>query len=417
MIPGHPAYPGRVPEVYLDHAASSPLRPAAREAWLAAAEHGANPHAAHRAGRRARRVLEDARDAASAALGCGRDELVWTSGGTESDNLAVRGLYRSRVAEDPRRRVVVVPATEHPAVSATVDALAGDGATAEVLPVTATGVLDPAVLADALERHRERVALVACMWANNETGALHPIADLAALAAADGVPVHVDAVQAVPWLDVAFDRLAAGGVTTMAVSGHKVGAPVGTGALLVSSGTRIEPVAYGGGQERGRRSGTVSVPGAAALAAALAEVGRTRDATVPAVAALRERLATGIRRLVPDARVSGPTDPAHRLPGICHVVVPGADAEVVMFLLDSAGIAASAGSACHSGVLGASPVLLAHGLDPAEARSGLRLSLGPGSTDGDVAAVLAVVADVVARAREVTGASHAVPHQTPAGAR
>ncbi|WP_062297837.1 cysteine desulfurase family protein [Demequina maris] len=384
--------------MYLDHAATTPLRASAREAWLAAAEQVGNPSSLHAAGRRARAIVEDARERIAAALGADAAEVILTSGGTEADNLAIKGLHWGRAAEDPSRRDLVISAVEHHAVLDPARWLAerGDADLVE-LPIDPAGRVDAAALAGAVGA---TTSLVSVMWANNEVGTVQPVADVVAAARAHGVPVHADAVQAAPYLDVHLHR---SGLDALTVSAHKVGGPVGVGALLARRGLPLVPVAHGGGQQRSVRSGTLDAPGAAAFAAALDDAVAERDAERARLERLRARLVEGLRAHVPEATVSGPSDPAHRLPGIVHLVVPGARAESVLFLLDAAGIAASSGSACTAGVVQSSHVAMAMGWSADDAACTVRLSLGRTSTDEDVAAVLAALPDAVARARAASG--------------
>ncbi|WP_062317777.1 cysteine desulfurase family protein [Demequina maris] len=384
--------------MYLDHAATTPLRASAREAWLAAAEEVGNPSSLHAAGRRARAILEDARERIAAALGADAAEVILTSGGTEADNLAIKGLHWGRAAEDPARRDLVISAVEHHAVLDPARWLAerGDADLVE-LPVDPAGRIDAGALGGAVGA---TTSLVSVMWANNEVGTVQPVAAVVEAARAHGVPVHADAVQAVPYLDVHLHR---SGLDALTVSAHKVGGPVGVGALLARRGLPLVPVAHGGGQQRSVRSGTLDAPGAAAFAAALDDAVAERDAERARLERLRARLVEGLRARVPEATVSGPADPAHRLPGIVHLVVPGARAESVLFLLDAVGIAASSGSACTAGLVQSSHVAMATGWSADDAACTVRLSLGRTSTDEDVAAVLDALPDAVARARAASG--------------
>lgn len=378
---------------YVDHAATAPLRDSAREAWLEAAGQLGNPSSLHAPGRRARAIVEDARERIAAALGAESAEVILTSGGTEADNLALKGLHWGRSAADPGAHRLIVSAVEHHAV---LDAARwlharGDAELIEI-PVDRAAVIDLDALDTALDHEASAVSL---MWANNEVGAVQPVRAAVELAAAHGVPVHSDAVQAIAHLDVDF---ASSGLAAMTVSGHKLGGPVGAGALIARRGLPLVPTAHGGGQQRQVRSGTLDAAGAAALAAALDDAVAERVAERVRLASLRERLVAGIREAVPHAEVTGPGDPALRLPGIVHAVIPGARAESVLFLLDAAGIAASSGSACTAGVVQSSHVVEAMGWSAADAACTLRLSLGRTSTEADVAAVLAALPDAVARA-------------------
>ncbi|WP_062515947.1 cysteine desulfurase family protein [Demequina gelatinilytica] len=379
---------------YLDHAATTALRPAAREAWLAAAEETGNPSSLHAAGRRARAVVEDARERIAAALGADAPEVILTSGGTEADNLAIKGLHWGRVAEDGARRRLVVSEVEHHAVLDPARWLAdrGDASLAE-LPVDPAGRVDTTVLADAIT---SETSLVSVMWVNNEVGTVQPLAEVVAAASALGVPVHTDAVQAVAHLDVHLHR---SGVDALTVSAHKVGGPVGVGALLARRGLPLVPLAHGGGQQRSVRSGTLDAPGAAAFAAALEDAVAERVAERARLEALRSRLVERLRAVAPEATVTGPRDPAHRAPGIVHLVIPGARAESVLFLLDAAGIAASSGSACTAGVVQSSHVAMAMGWSADDAACTLRLSLGRTSTAADADALVAALPDAIARAK------------------
>ena len=383
--------------VHLDHAATTPVRPAALEAFTAAARAEGNPASLHATGRRAKLSLELSRERIAAALGAHPSEVVLTSGGTEADNLAVQGLFRARRAEDPGRVRIVHTGVEHHAVLDTIDWLAAhEGAEPVLVPVDGEGVVDMEAWEAALARSPERTALAVLMWANNEIGTVQPVAEAARRAAAHGVPLHTDAVQAVGALPVDFTD---SGAATLAVSGHKAGAPVGVGALLVRRDVVLEPVLHGGGQERRLRPGTVSVPLAAALAAALEEavaqqpaeaarLGRLRDEAIAVVDALPGVALTGPRDVDP---ATGDPLPAgtRRLPGNVHVTVPGSSADALLFGFDMAGLDTSSGSACTAGVAEPSHVVLAlPGRAEADARSTQRFSLGHTSTQGDVEALV-----------------------------
>ena len=374
---------------YLDHAATTPVRPEVAAVYAEELTRGGNPSSLHSAGRDARRRLEEAREELAAALGAEPAEVVFTSGGTEADNLAVKGAVYAHSSPRPR---LLVSAIEHHAVLDAATWLEERGlADVAVLPVTPDGVVD----LDAARRllgEGEPPVLMSVMWANNETGVVQPVPELVALAGA--TPVHSDAVQAVAHLPLDFH---ASGLAAMSVTGHKLGGPVGTGALLVRRELALAPVHHGGGQERGVRSGTLDVAGARALARAVSLAVADRDAEHARLAALRDRLVDGALAAVEGLRLTGADAP--RLPNVAHLTVDGADADSLLFALDVAGVAASAGSACSAGVQEASFVLTAMGYPPALARSALRLSLGRTSTRDDVDAVLAALPDVVARSR------------------
>ncbi|WP_432562965.1 cysteine desulfurase family protein [Kineococcus sp. SYSU DK003] len=383
---------------YLDHASTTALRPEALDAYLEQAALGAaNPSSLHSAGRRARVAVEESREAVAAALGARPGEVVWTSGGTESDNLAVKGLFRARRDADPRRRRILLSASEHHAVLDCVEWLqAHEGAEVTWLPVDATGRTDLGALERALG---DDVALVSLMWANNEVGTVQPVAGAAELAHAAGVPLHTDAVQAVGHLPVDF---AACGADLLSLSAHKFGGPVGSGALLVRRGTPLVPLLHGGGQELGVRSGTLDAAGARATAAALRAAVEGRPAESVRLAALRDRLLAGLTA-VPGTVVRGAAPGPDRLPGNAHVTVEGCQGDSLTYLLDAAGVECSTGSACQAGVPQPSHVLLAMGLTQAEAAGALRFSLGWNSTDADVDAALEAIGPAVERARRATG--------------
>ncbi|WP_084077003.1 cysteine desulfurase family protein [Demequina sp. NBRC 110057] len=382
---------------YLDHAATSPMTDAARLAWLEASRQVGNASALHGAGRRARAVVEEARERLAAALGAHPTEVVWTSGGTEADNLAIKGLYWARHAADPSLARVVTSAIEHHAGLDPVRWLAShEGADAVEVGVDGEGVVDLAALEEALAGP---TALASVMWANNEVGTVQPVAWVVELATARGVPVHSDAVQAVGHLPVHFGD---SGLTTLALSAHKVGGPVGVGALLVRRDARLTPVSHGGGQERSIRSGTLDPAGAAAAAVAVEEAVASAAGEATRLRALQRDLEERVRAAIPEVTVSGPPPGDGRLPGIVHLVVPGAPGEAMLYVLDSHGVEVSNGSACVAGVVQASHVVQAMGRSDADAASTLRVSLGPGTTAAEIDALMAVLPDAVARARRVS---------------
>ncbi|OJX98238.1 cysteine desulfurase [Salana multivorans] len=385
---------------YLDHAATTAPLPEAVEAFAREAGRLGNPSSLHAAGRAARASLETSRERIAAALGAEPTEVVLTSGGCEADTLAVVGGFLAAREADPARDVVALSAIEHPAVRDAADGLASrHGARRRVLPVTGDGVLDLDALAGLLAAEADGLAVVSVMAANNETGVVQPVEDVVRLvreAAGTRVLVHSDAVQALASAPVDF---AASDLDALSLSGHKLGAPVGIGALLAQRTTPLARVQHGGGQERGVRSGTVPVALAAALAVAVEHAVASRVAEGARLAALREELEAEVRARIPDVRVSGAAVP--RLPGFTHLVLPGADVDALLFLLDAAGVQASAGSACEAGVTQPSEVMLAMGEDERTARSVLRLTLGRTTTRDDVAELLAVLPEAVERARVV----------------
>ncbi|WP_292763520.1 cysteine desulfurase family protein [Microbacterium sp. UBA3486] len=379
---------------YLDHAATTPLRPEAREAWLAASQMVGNASSTHGAGQDARRLLEESRERVAAVLEADPIEIVFTSGGTESINLALQGLWHGRVGGTS---AIVMPDAEHHATMDTVAALVDEGAALRRVPVAPDARIDPAQFAAELPG----AALATALAANNEAGTINDTRSLAAAAAGAGVPLHIDAVAALGHVPLSFRTLrgdADGGVGLIAMSfaGHKIGAPVGVGVLVTARTARLTALLRGGAQQRGLRAGTQDVPGAAAFATALELAERERSDETARLSALRDRLVSGIRAAVPRAELLG--DPTVRLPGNAHVLFPGAVGESLLFLLDVVGVAASTGSACQAGVAEPSHVVMAMGRSERDARSVLRFSLGRTSTDTDVDAVLATIADAYARA-------------------
>ncbi len=383
--------------VYLDHAATTPVLPEVVDVVAARLRMLGNPSSLHASGRAARKVVEESRESVAAALGARPSEVVFTSGGTEADNLAVKGMFWARRAADPRRIRILASAVEHHAVLDAVQWLADvEGATVEWLPVDRLGRLDLEALHAALDREPETVAIVTVMWASNEVGTVQPLFDVVAAAHAYGVPVHTDAVQAVAQLPVDF---AASGLDAMTVSAHKVGGPMGVGALVVRREVDLVPVLHGGGQEREVRSGTLDVAAIAGFATAVEAATAARAVEAPRLAALRDALVEGVLAAVPDAVLNGDPAADGRLPGNAHLSFRGCEGDSLMLLLDARGIECSTGSACSAGVPEPSHVLLAMGVDPLLARGSLRFSLGHTSTEADVAAVAEAIGPVVERAR------------------
>lgn len=376
---------------YLDHAATTPLRAevAAAMAEVHAGPLG-NPTGSHPPAQRARRLLEEARDEVAAFLGRDPGDVVFTSGGTESANLAVLGTAEAAL----RDAVVLYSAVEHPAVRESALAAVAAGMDMRELPVDGHGVVDLSALERALS---SRAVLVAVMTANNETGVVQPLADVveAVRRRAPRAYVFTDAVQAAPWLDLAD---ATAGADLVSLSAHKVGGPVGTGALAVSPQVVLAPRQHGGGQERERRSGTQDVVGAVGLAAALRLVAAERPAAVPRVAALRDRLSEGLLAAIEGAHRTVPAGVAV-LPGHLHLCLPGVEREELLVALGAEGVCVSGGSSCASGALEPSPVLAAMGVAPGLAAGAVRLTLGYDTTDADVDRALAVVPSVVAALR------------------
>jgi cysteine desulfurase len=381
---------------YFDHAATTPMLPEAVEAMTAHLTVTGNASALHAAGRRARRTVEEAREALAAALGARPSEVVFTGGGTESDNLAVKGLFWARRAADPRRVRVLSSPVEHHAVLDAVHWLADhEGAVVEWLPVDAYGRVGPDTLRAALAANPDDVALVTAMWANNEVGTILPVADLAAVCAEFGVPMHSDAVQAFGQEELDF---AASGLDAMTVTGHKVGGPYGVGALLLRRDDTPVPLLHGGEQERSR-SGTLDVPAIAAFAVAGTLAAERREQFTAHVGRLRDELARGVLDAVPDAVLNGDPAPGGRLATHAHFTFPGCEGDALLLLLDAQGIACSTGSACTAGVAQPSHVLLAMGQPAPHARATLRFSLGHTTTADEVAELVRAIGPAVARAR------------------
>jgi cysteine desulfurase len=385
--------------VYLDHAATTPILPEALAEYTRALATVGNPSSIHSAGQAAKMLLETGREQVAASVGADSVEIVFTSGGTESVNLGIKGLYWARQKDRPRPRIVV-PGGEH---HATVDTVAWlgqhDGAAVEEVPLDALGRIDLSALAAALADPSD-VALVTFLWANNEVGTIQPVADVVRLAHAAGVPVHCDAVSA--YGQVPIDVHHAGGgdepIDATSISAHKIGGPVGIGALVLARDAVVEPLIHGGGQQRQVRSGTQDAPAASSF-------GVAASATHPDVTALRDAVIAGVAERVPAAVLRG--DPVDRLPGNAHFTFPGCEGDSLLFLLDAAGVSVSTGSACQAGIPEPSHVLMAMGVPEQDARGALRITVGHTTTEDDVAAFLDALPDAVDRASRAGMAGHA----------
>jgi cysteine desulfurase len=375
--------------VYLDHAATTPMLPAAIDAYARAMSEVGNPASIHSAGQHARRLLEESRERVAATLDCDPIEVVFTSGGTEAVNLAIKGGFWA--AAGARR--IVVPAGEHHATLDTVEWLvAHEGAQASCVPLDRDGVIDTDAWAEALRGGD--VAVATALWVNNEVGTIEPIAELAAAAASASVPFHVDAVAAYGHVPISFREL---GAAALSVSAHKIGGPVGIGALVLARRARVVPIVHGGGQQRDVRSGTQDVAAAVSFAVAAEAATAALDSERRRLTRLRDRLIAGVRAAVPQARLSGP-EGAGRVASNVHFSFPGAQGDSLLFLLDAAGVAVSTGSACQAGIPEPSHVLLAMGRGAEEASSCLRITLGRTTDDADVDAFLAALPEAYARA-------------------
>lgn len=376
--------------IFLDAAATTPVRREVLEAmWPYLTGEFGNPSSHHSLGDSASRALTDARKTVAAVLGCRPGEVTFTSGGTEADNLAVKGIALARQAADPALNRVVISAVEHPAVEESARYLERfHGFTVDVVPVDGNGTVTPEALAAVL---RDETALVSIMYANNEVGTVQPVAGLAALAKERGIPFHTDAVQAAGWLPLDVRAL---GVDALSISGHKLGAPKGNGVLFVRGRTRVEPLVHGGGQERGRRSGTENVAGAVALATALTLAHADQPALAARVTGLRDRFIAAVLGSVPGALLTG--HPAERLPSVASFCFPGTSGESVLLELERQGVVCSSGSACAAGSDAPSPVLVALGIEAEVAQTAVRFSFDSSVTasDLDAAAVTAAVESV-----------------------
>jgi cysteine desulfurase len=384
-----------VDPIYLDHAATTPVREEVFEAMKPFyGPRFGNPSSTHRWGREARAALDEARERVGRCLGARPDEICFTSGGTEADNLAILGAWRALKAKG--RTAVVTTPIEHKAILGAVHQTTEEGAEERLLAMTPDGVIDPASFNKLVD---EQVAVCSMMWVNNEIGSIQPIPELAAQAKGRGAMVHTDAVQAFGKVPIdaqtqQFDFLT--------ISGHKFGAPKGIGALFIRRGSHIEPLMHGGTQDRGRRPGTENVAAAVGLARAAEMTLAECEVHCARIRKLRERLEAGILAKIPDAVIHGRG--AERAPHIINVSVPGTDSESLLMALDLRGIAASGGSACQSGSISPSHVLTAIGVRPDLASAAIRMSLGVLTTEQSIDRVIEVFPALVAKARQLTAA-------------
>ena len=382
--------------VYLDHAATTPVR---REVFEAMepfyGPRFGNPSSVHRWGREARASLDEARERLARCIGAQPDEVCFTSGGTEADNLAVLGPLRSQRAKG--RSVIATTPIEHKAVLATVHYAARDGVTERMLPVSSTGVID---LEQASRLLDESLAVCTVMWVNNETGTIQPIPDVAELAKSRGGVMHTDAVQAFGKIDIDLRKIP---VDLLTLSGHKIGAPKGIGAIFIRRGTQIDAMFHGGSQDRGRRPGTENVAAAVGLARAAELAVEEREEETRRLGELRDALEAGLLAKIPDAVVHGRGGP--RAPHILNISVPGTDSESLLMALDLAGVAASSGSACQSGSVTPSHVLKGMGVRPELAVAAIRMSLGSLTTPDCVTRVVELFPALIAKARRLSGAA------------
>ncbi|MFC6355275.1 cysteine desulfurase family protein [Luethyella okanaganae] len=392
---------------YLDHAATAPMLAEAIEAYTSAMTVVGNPASIHSPGQNAKRMLEEARERVASTLGCDPIEVVFTGSGTEAVNLALKGLFWAR----PGRRILM-PGGEHHATIDTVEWLERhEGAVVETLPLDELGRVDLYALESAIAADPASVAFVTSLWANNEVGTVQPVTAIAALSARFGLPLHIDAVAAYGQLPIDFagvrnassgvdgsNGIDGSGLVALSVSAHKIGGPVGIGALVLSRAATVEPLIHGGGQQRQLRSGTQDVAAAVSFAAAASISTARIDDEALRLARLRDRLVDGVTTAVSDAVSNGDPNPSGRLPGNAHFSFPGCEGDSLLFLLDAAGVAVSTGSACQAGIPEPSHVLRAMGRGELEARGALRMTLGHTSTEADIDAFLAALPGAHARA-------------------
>ena len=381
-------------KVFLDHASTTPLRPSAKKAMLKGLEISANPSSVHSLGQHTRNLLEDARDSIARSLGCNRSEVIFNSGGTESDNQAIKGLFWER-NKTTARKVVISSRAEHHAVLDTVEWLEKhEGAEIVWIDVDSLGQIDFKQLADEIHLRQDEIALISLMWVNNETGVITDIPRVCSMASQHGIPVHSDAIAAAGHIPISFKD---SGLAAMTVSGHKLGAPIGVAVLIVGRSVKLESLVHGGGQERALRSGTMNYPMAMAMAAALEEASSELDWREKQLGELRDYLEAEVKRLIPEVEIT--VAGGNRLPDNSHMIFPGCQGDSLLFLLDIAGVEVSTGSACQAGVIGPSHVLVAMGKTEEEANGCLRITLGYNSTKQDVDKFLKAISEAYAGAK------------------
>jgi cysteine desulfurase len=375
-----------VPSIYVDHAATTPLSPAAFKAITSQLQELGNPSSLHTHGRATRKALEDAREVIAQQVSCLPSEVIFTASGTEANNIALKGLWWNGKAHG--KKVVVISAVEHHAILDPAHWLeTHEGAEVIQVPVDVQGVIDLDFLKDLITKRADEIAVVSIMHSNNETGVIQPIQEVVAMAGK--IPVHTDAVQSFKKVPLSYKDL---GVTALTLSAHKVGGPLGIGALILRRAFEIPALLHGGGQEREIRSGTLNAPSIVAFSAAATEMYPSAE-----VQTLRDNFIKAIHQAIPDAYVNG--EASQRLPGIVNVTFPGTQSDTLLLLLDNAHVSASTGSACSAGVHEASHVLLAMGHTEATAQSSLRFSFGAASTQADVDFVMSVLPDVISTGR------------------
>jgi cysteine desulfurase len=385
-----------MPRVYLDNAATTPISEVALQAFIEQSRQIGNASSLHTYGRTVRKEVEEAREKIAGLIGCHASEIIFTGSGTESNNLAIKGAFWHRNKDGIARNVIVISAFEHHAVLDPAQWLEDfEGAEVVKVPVSRDGYIDFAALETVIHERHDEIALISIMHANNEIGTIQPIERITSLAREFDIPVHSDAVQSLGKVTVSFKEL---GLFAMTISAHKVGGPVGVGALVLRKGVDITPILHGGGQERDIRSGTLNSAGIVAFAAAVQSAIRDLDVNAEKVRALRAKLIIAIQNEINDATLNGVFDGA-TLPGIANISFPRTESDSLLLLFDAEGIACSTGSACSAGVQEASHVLMAMGLSDKEARSSLRFSLGTSNTDTDIEYLQTCIKRVIDRAR------------------
>ena len=384
-----------MPRVYFDNAATTPINGVALQAFVDQARELGNPSSLHGFGREVRKNVEEAREKIASLVDCDASEVIFTGSGTEANNLAMKGIFWKRRNEDPKRRVVIISTFEHHAILDPVHWLAEvDGAEVIEVPVSSEGFINLEFLRSAVENRKDEIALISIIHANNEIGTIQPLSEIIQIAKTHGIPVHTDAIQSFGKIPLSFAQL---GLYAMTISAHKIGGPVGVGALILKRGVDVTPLLHGGGQERDIRSGTVNAAAIVAFASAAQTILRNRDKNALHVATLRDALKETIKADVPDAVFNG--SEGDRLPGILNVRFPNTESDSLLLLFDAEGIACSTGSACSAGVQQPSHVLLAMGLTEKEARSSLRFSLGPENSRSDIDYFHTCIKRVIERAR------------------
>jgi cysteine desulfurase len=384
-----------MPRVYFDNAATTPINGVALQAFVDQARELGNPSSLHGYGREVRKNVEEAREKIAGLVGCEASEVIFTGSGTEANNLAIKGIFWKRRSENQMRRVIIISAFEHHAILDPVHWLA-EAEDAEVIevPVTSDGFINMEFLKSAIENRGDEIALISVIHANNEVGTIQPIAEIVNLAENHQIPVHTDSIQSFGKIPVSFSEL---GLFAMTISAHKIGGPVGVGALILKRGVDVTPLLHGGGQERDIRSGTINAASIVAFASAAQTAIINREKNALHVASLRDALKETIKADVPDAIFNANT--GERLPGILNVRFPNTESDSLLLLFDSEGIACSTGSACSAGVQQPSHVLLAMGLSEKEARSSLRFSIGPENSRSDIDYFHTCIKKVIDRAR------------------